>query len=76
MTERCKHCGAPITFDDWCHVHDDTGFADCGLKIEGGTLMPAGDLTLRINPTITKTSMKTTYAEPMEEQHGFQPATS
>jgi hypothetical protein len=32
----CRHCGVPISWDEICWTHDDTGFADCGLVISGG----------------------------------------
>lgn len=28
----CSSCGEPISWDEICYVHDDTGFADCGIK--------------------------------------------
>jgi len=33
----CRHCGKPISWDEICWTHDDTGFADCGVTISGGT---------------------------------------
>lgn len=32
----CRHCGVPISWDEYCWTHDNTGFADCGLLIRGG----------------------------------------
>jgi hypothetical protein len=32
----CRHCGLPISWDEICWTHNDTGFADCGLVISGG----------------------------------------
>lgn len=45
----CVNCGEPITWDDVCYVHDGTGFADCGLIIEGGAAL--GD-RLTLDPEI------------------------
>lgn len=30
---RHPHCRQPISWDETCWTHDDTGFADCGLLI-------------------------------------------
>jgi len=32
----CRHCGEPISWDEITWVHDNTGFADCGLVITPG----------------------------------------
>jgi acetoacetate decarboxylase len=32
----CRHCGKPISWDEVCWTHDDTGFADCGVEVSGG----------------------------------------
>jgi hypothetical protein len=37
----CLNCRQPITFDDWCYIHDDSGMADCGLtRVETGNALP------------------------------------
>lgn len=30
----CLNCKKPITWDDWSYIHDDTGFADCGIALD------------------------------------------
>lgn len=35
----CRHCGKPISWDEICWTHDDTGFATCGTIISGGTVI-------------------------------------
>ena len=34
----CQHCGLPISWDEICWVHDNTGFADCGLVIRNARM--------------------------------------
>ncbi len=56
----CYHCKTAITWDEYTYVHDNTGFADCGVRILGGTKTLSG---LIINPDIA--SDFTTIAEPI-----------
>lgn len=37
-TCRHKNCGRPISWDEYCYTHDDSGFADCRM-----TLIRAGE---------------------------------
>lgn len=46
----CRHCGVPISWDEICWTHDDTGFATCGTIISGGTRSPSDMIT--VNPDI------------------------
>jgi hypothetical protein len=37
----CLNCQQPISWDDWCYIHDESGMADCGLKVlETGNPLP------------------------------------
>lgn len=38
----CRHCGRPISWDEYCWTHDDSGFADCGITIGQGTQVAPG----------------------------------
>lgn len=60
----CRHCGVPISWDEMCWTHDDTGFADCGLVISGGTHMISGGVVGIVNPTLTITRTDGAKAEP------------
>lgn len=40
----CRHCGVPISWDEYCWTHDNTGFADCGIIIRGGLRTNEGGL--------------------------------
>lgn len=48
----CRHCGAPISWDEICWTHDDTGFADCGLVISGGTSVGKSRGAMILNPDL------------------------
>lgn len=48
----CRHCGVPISWDEICWTHDDTGFADCGLTVSGGISVP-GAPSVIMNPTLS-----------------------
>lgn len=60
----CRNCGTPVTWDDWCYVHDANGFADCGLVVSGGTPLAPGVL---LNPRMSPLAAgQTGRAEPVE----------
>lgn len=59
----CEHCKEPITWDEVCYVHDNTGFADCGLVISGGTKSMDG---ITVDPTFTVTDPLQRKAAPRE----------
>jgi hypothetical protein len=63
----CRHCGVPISWDETCWTHDNTGFADCGLTVRGGT--PVRDHPeVVMNPTLTvEGPHKGKHAEPVGE---------
>ena len=50
----CRHCGVPISWDEYCWTHDDTGFADCGTVITGTEKItaPSGHFVAYIDPKI------------------------
>jgi hypothetical protein len=57
----CRHCGAPIFWDEICWVHAN-GFADCGLQVVGGKVI--GDFS--IDPEIIEDpKFKDKRAEPI-----------
>lgn len=45
----CRNCQQPISWDEVCYTHDDTGFSDCGVMIDGGTKI--GPIT--VDPELT-----------------------
>lgn len=49
----CRHCGVPISWDEYCWTHDDTGFADCGLTIRGGDAIEGRTMTVILDPDLT-----------------------
>jgi hypothetical protein len=58
----CRHdCGVTISWDQFCWTHDDTGLAECGIRILGGT--PVGDALL--DPAMIRTRKPQTRAEPV-----------
>lgn len=62
----CFHCHKPITWNEYTYVHDDTGFADCGIVINGECAQGRINGVLHnivIDPDVT-TTMKT-MAEPI-----------
>lgn len=61
----CRHCDQPITWDEVCYTHDDTGFAECGVTITGGTEVAPG---VTVNPRVRAPSGKhrDKRAEPVE----------
>lgn len=61
----CRHCGLPISWDEICWTHDDTGFADCGLTIESSDRIASESMTLLINPTFVKGPHAGKRAEPV-----------
>ena len=48
----CRHCGVPISWDEVCWTHDDTGFADCDLHLTGGKRIDAGDVDIIVGPKL------------------------
>ena len=66
----CRHCGVPISWDEICWTHDDTGFSNCGTVIRGGDAI-TGDkdrMIMVIDPDITSEGpFKDCTAEPMGE---------
>ena len=60
----CRHCGASISWDEVCWVHDDTGFATCGVVMSGGIT----DGYVTYNPNIEVVGPhKGRHAEPIGE---------
>jgi hypothetical protein len=56
----CRNCTKPITWSEYSYVHDDNGFADCGVKITGGTVVGVG---VTLDPDISGGGV--TVAEPV-----------
>jgi hypothetical protein len=68
----CRNCGKPISWDDWCWIHDDSNFADCYITVDTTGCQRVGDpstgLVGVLNPKIIRDKTKEhTFAEPIGE---------
>jgi hypothetical protein len=48
----CRHCGLPISWDEICWIHDNTGFADCGLTMRGSKVVVGETMYAVIDPDL------------------------